>query len=398
MDRLPPEIIEQILVPLVDDGRTGCVLAAVSLRFRRIFAPWRYYSIGLRGPRQIRAFIDLVERTRQPTKPSWWKRRILDKPDVRVRHLFLCDCLMRPDDPFAAIAWADWQPSLISQGFRYVRSRAAVRVIHDNRGSSQRAWYEASVEAPIILERLLELLSDDLTHLHLSTWITPWLLLPNVVLPMLTELTCDNPRWLYPYQRWDDEMNDVCWRGPDEQYASTLPALRRLHIVASGKHEFGAYWRIKQLPPLLTHLYLSEAWSVPEVLGQLSLQPAFSPELLPHSLITIIIAPHAHSADCRVMMPPPTKKPQDFPYPLARFRAPSVHADRPPDPDPEWPRQWDWPAWRAAASEKANLVDRVFVVCEQSVWIEERLHEDWLERARGGRACWVDGIPLALGN
>jgi hypothetical protein len=101
MDRLPTEIMDHILgSACVDDGRTGCALSIVSRFIRRASARMRYHSVALRGPKQIRAFIELMSSISM--EPSWLQSqsthgsqevRPVPVPIVIVRHLFLADCM-----------------------------------------------------------------------------------------------------------------------------------------------------------------------------------------------------------------------------------------------------------------------------------------------------------------
>jgi hypothetical protein len=59
--------------------------------------------------------------------------------------------------------------------------------------------------------------------------------------------------------------------------------------------------------------------------------------------------------------------------------------------------QRSWMGWRwAASSHQVQLRDKTFMIREQSLWDEQRLLADWLDRIQGGTGCWVDGMSLQM--
>jgi hypothetical protein len=62
-------LLAEILEPIcrsacTDDGRTRCALSSVTRYVRAALAPMRYHSVTLRGARQIRAFLVLLDHAR----------------------------------------------------------------------------------------------------------------------------------------------------------------------------------------------------------------------------------------------------------------------------------------------------------------------------------------------
>jgi hypothetical protein len=380
MDRLPFEICAHIAaLALLDGGRAGCALAAASRVFRYAFAPWRYSSVALRGPRQIRAFTALVARSRHPAFEKRRRAPTLPVPDVRVTHLFLADCRMDPDDPLAAIAWADWQLDSSASTVRTkLKSTLPRPLVRDSRSFS--AWDTTSVIAQGEIHALLGLLADSLTHLHMHIWLgSPWVLVPNVVFPALLELTCS---YRCRYHEYVDPSV------PELDHACILPALRRLTLIADNSHSASHLWPMVELPPSLTHLRISETLDPRLILHELSFRAATSPGWIPAGLHTIIIAPHAPSSTPAPWLKCTEERYES--YPLCRFIKPYAWH---PGVDPElFP--WDYPAWRAVASHKIDMTKRIFMVREHATWDEQRLFEDWLDRHQGGTACWVGGTSL----
>jgi hypothetical protein len=383
LDRLPFEVAEQIAVPaLLDDGRTACALAATSHLLRRAFAPWRYHSVALRGPHQVRAFLALLERSRRPA------RRIQDHdmtelgtPDIDLRHLFLSDCRMQPDDPLAPLAWAEWQVRTLRETITGAIKGALPKVFAQDpafRDTSYNAWERNSAGALRTIRTLLEHVAGTLTHLHLNIWMAlPIVVVPNVVFPALIELTSS-------YRNNYISSGDMGL--PETDHARILPVLRRLHIVANARHADDHFLAISRLPHSLTHLRLSEGVEPLWLLHTMSQRAATTPGWLPPALSTIVIAPHA---PC-INPPSRTARPtlQWVSTPLTRFdRSPMRVLD-------EFQRHWT--GWRWAASHKLQLRDKVFMVREQSLWDEDRLLTDWLDRTQGSTACWVDGMSLEM--
>jgi hypothetical protein len=230
MDRLPFDVLAQIAILAGSDGgHAGCTLAAVSRGHRDAFAPWRYHSVDLRGPRQIRAFLALVEQSDQPPVESRHRRSaVLVRPTVHVRHLFLSDCRVTIDaggggsPDFASFHWADWDSSGAgvwgTLASAYSRLRPAA--------SFEDALRQCSGTIQDTVQRLLARLAARLTHLHLVLW-TPctWALVPDLVFPALLELTCayQGPSLATAYL----PRMAVPARG----HAHALPRLRRMHLV-----------------------------------------------------------------------------------------------------------------------------------------------------------------------
>jgi hypothetical protein len=387
LERLPFEIAEQIAVPaLLDDGRTACALAATSHLLRRAFAPWRYHSVALRGPHQIRAFLALLERSQRPARLSCRRSQDHDvtelgTPDIRLRHLFLSDCRMQPDDPLAPLAWADWQVKPLHGRVTGAIKDALAKVFVQDLGfrdTTYEAWERNSAGALRTIRTLLEHVAGTLTHLHLNIWMAlPMIVVPNVVFPALIELTSS-------YRNNYISSSDAGL--PETDHARILPVLRRLHIVANTRHADDHFLAMSQLPPSLTHLRLSEGVEPLWLLHTMSQRAATTPRWLPSTLRIIVIAPHAPGAESPSCTAHPTF--QWASTPLTRFQSSLV-----PVRD-EFQRHWT--GWRWAASHKFKLRDKVFMVREHSLWDEDRLLTDWLDRTQGSTACWVDGMSLEM--
>jgi hypothetical protein len=389
LDRLPFEVAEQIAVPaLLDDGRTACALAATSHLLRRAFAPWRYYSVALRGPHQIRAFLALLERSRRSARRNQdHDLTELGTPDIDLRHLFLSDCRMQPEDPLAPLAWAEWQVRTLRDTITGAIKGALPKVFAQGpafRDASYDAWKRNSAGALETIRRLLEHVAGTLTHLHLNIWMAlPMVVVPNVVFPVLIDLTSS--------YRDDYVSSDV--RLPETDHARILPVLRRLHIVANTKHNDDHFLAISRLPPCLTHLRLSESLEglVMWHLHTMSKRAANTPGWLPPALSTIIIAPHAAGTN-----PPSRTTHPTFQWastPVARFES----SPMPVVGEPRDDFQRSWMGWRwEASSHQVQLRDKTFIIREQSLWDEQRLLADWLDRIQGGTGCWVDGTSLQM--
>jgi hypothetical protein len=61
MEHLPFELLDRILKSAcTDNGQTGCALSAVSHHVRDASAYMRYHSVALRNPKQICAFVIML--------------------------------------------------------------------------------------------------------------------------------------------------------------------------------------------------------------------------------------------------------------------------------------------------------------------------------------------------
>jgi hypothetical protein len=302
---------------------------------------------------------------------------------VRVAHLFLADCLMRPGDPRAALAWTDWQAEAASTA--RAKIKRALPKLRSGSTASFKAWYEASALAHAAIRALFALLADGLTHMCLHIWMaSPWVLVPDVVFPALLELTCS---YRSRYQEYIDPYV------PEIDHTQMLPVLRRLHLVADKWHGDSHIWPMVCFPPALAHFRISETLDPRYFLNSMSSKAATSPGWMPPGLQAILVAPHAPHTSPPSM--PRCSKDRYIPYPLCRFSTLYLPAGQQEDRE-LFP--WDYPAWRSAASHKVDLTDKVSLLRERGTWDEQRLFEDWVERMQGGPACWVDGISLLLGD
>jgi hypothetical protein len=365
MDRLPFDVLAQIAILAGSDGgHAGCTLAAVSRGHRDAFAPWRYHSVDLRGPRQIRAFLALVEQSDQPPVESRHRRSaVLVRPTVHVRHLFLSDCRVTIDaggggsPDFASFHWADWDSSGAgvwgTLASAYSRLRPAA--------SFEDALRQCSGTIQDTVQRLLARLAARLTHLHLVLW-TPctWALVPDLVFPALLELTCayQGPSLATAYL----PRMAVPARG----HAHALPRLRRMHLVLAAptaeiRHRLRT---LAPLAPALTHFRVS-ADAPPNLLAN-ALRPlaAHAPAGLARILTTSFRTP--------LLMKPPHGSRQ-HPYYLW-FMRPVEGLWRDEEP--------------AGAAGVGVPVLATREDPELAGWKEDRLCAEWLDRMHGGEGGW----------
>jgi hypothetical protein len=378
MDRLPPEVFEPIAIAANSDGgRAGCALAAVSREYRYMFAPWRYRSVDLRGPRQIRAFLALVEWSVESSTESWDKRSAtLDIPMVQVLHLFLSDCrVTHAGDGYPNLTschWADWSSKSEGGGIW-----DAVKGLFGQQRSFEVTMIEYSATAQDVVERLLSRLTESLTHLHFLTWMPlTWVLVPDLVFPSLLELTCGFPAEEVSY-RWLSK--------PKLGHALALPILRRLHMIitalpertSSRISEFG------QLPPSLTQIRISSNIRAKYLQSSMLYLARNEPNWLPSQLESILLAHHSSPhLLLRYLLTPSTNNDPQAPYLLVYSSSPGLEA-----PD-------HYPDVHAGTLAWAEVGVRVFVTDEECPWNQNYLCDDWLNRVQGGTGCWVEGIPL----
>jgi hypothetical protein len=398
MDRLPHEVLEEVAaLACVDGGAAGCALAGVSRAMRQASARARYHSVALKGPRQIRAFIALIRWSHEPSAPrTFWRRGCaLPRPDVCVRHLFLADCDMRPEDPDAALAWKQWQEHAgpwgsVDDALAWIDTQAdvhwttplgdALRRLGSG-GSAHRAWACNAALAEAAVSVVLAHLAPALTHLHISAWLpVSWALLPDVVFPALCELT--------------SSMREVNWQGPPIDLAHVAPALRRMHVVGDFAYGHRRLFKATSHPRSLAHLRLSECGYTGLLLEALSV-PAESALCSPEHMERIVIALHApHTARAAIMRSPePTLR-----YPHSRYRY-MVNGGCTHGQDIEPDERWDYGAWRREASRHSNfIIPKVSLVREVSLWTEARLYDDWLDAVQDRSSVWEEGVPLAVGE
>jgi hypothetical protein len=208
MDRIPTEILEQILDhACTDGGQAGNTLAAVSRYIRDVSTSVRYKSIALRGARQIRAFCKLLEDVKQPTPPplklgtihSWKEmtptdhqhagRPALSTRNIYVRHLFLADCakdrsIYDKTDPM----WKEWQHSTDTKTGA-LSSLVQAMIKGRDRNEQWRVANAAISSAELAITNLLTHLAPSLQHLCYDQALA-LLALFRVTLPALEDLTC----------------------------------------------------------------------------------------------------------------------------------------------------------------------------------------------------------------
>ncbi|KAF7967344.1 hypothetical protein HWV62_34679 [Athelia sp. TMB] len=108
MEWMPVELWRPIfMMACVDDGTTGCSLSRVSKYIRDVSAPFRYYSVGIKGLASALLFAELLE----------------SSPDIRVTHLFLTNDARHkypsaPVTPTSPVAGYDLAANVL-----YVRNR-----------------------------------------------------------------------------------------------------------------------------------------------------------------------------------------------------------------------------------------------------------------------------------
>lgn len=116
IERIPVEVWCHIfMMACVDDGSTGCSLSRVSKYIRAVSAPFRYYSVGIKGLASALLFRELLERS----------------PNICINHLFLTndprhkylstDNLIRSNNGMGfiknALSALDWVLSWIPMSF-----------------------------------------------------------------------------------------------------------------------------------------------------------------------------------------------------------------------------------------------------------------------------------------
>jgi hypothetical protein len=278
LEDLPDELLEVILrEACTDGGRAGCAISLISRRIHKVGVRFRYRSIALSGDARICAFRELVD-----------ARQSRGQPVPAVEALFL-QHVHRISSPL-------WQgpanTTFDSTGLvpkRRPKSLGACSRLQGRAGA--RRIVEPQEDEPFetyapssSISSLLSVLSPTLQCLALVIDCPRVATLVPVALPSLTELTClfvSHPILNAPYRPLD---------GPN--MSQTLPALRYLHLAAP---MFSSrFFALRELPPALTHLRLTNETHLEENLKRLSTPDPghLMPELWPpRTLRRILLSP-----------------------------------------------------------------------------------------------------------
>ncbi|KAI0358225.1 hypothetical protein OH77DRAFT_1518923 [Trametes cingulata] len=214
MDRCPTEVLDLICAEAcTDDGYTGRALALVSKRISEISSRHALNSIALYGPRQISAFVALLEGR--------------EDKDRRVRHLYLTDS-------------------------RRLRMELAPGEDVDNwmrRRLLDQQWLaehlldqDDDVFDPLPNLRILRIVAPHLRTLTYLIFTGRYLReeLTMVTFPRLEELTL--------------HASSLASTGPSPTGMLSVPTLRRLHIIQRYSWQREIVQLIADLAPHLTHL------------------------------------------------------------------------------------------------------------------------------------------------
>jgi hypothetical protein len=324
----------------------------------------RYHSIALRGPRQIRPFLALLERPaslqdgkgRKSTK-SKLSQSVLN-PTIRVKHLFLADCA--EDRPGEMSSWTQWQNDPDAGIFSKLMRKAI-----GNSTRTQRLK-EISKTSRATIQALLIRLAPALEHLCFHQWMSSDLHGVFITLPALLELTCHFRRpWFH------DIVLDLY--GPlREQF----PVLERLHFLSNRMGLVHSRWRsLTDLPASLSHI-------------------RFSNVVDPNNLLSIITHYDANPwavQDALVI----TMSTYIEPLPLCGGE---FFTDIPPVSGEVRHQLWtsSVPSWRETASVNEDVYKKIHVLEQDSTYDVNRLYQDWLERVNQREGCWQEGTPLVL--
>jgi hypothetical protein len=280
MDRLPVELLEHIFrLACIDGGMTGCALASVSRSIRRASSQMRYYSVSLRGAKQIRAFISLLDRNEAGKSPANIKkghrirfrpvsrRMSLTTPIVLVRNLFLADCQ-------SAGAVYQWKRALVEWSVdpttdRLSRFVQQIRYIHKFErsswkwGTTGKSQTIAETRAETTIHDVLARLAPSLERLCIDQEMrSP--LFHSPVFPALVELTCRLQRDLEE----STKLSFLC---------TQFPALQYLHFVNEQLYRPPFALSDEQgLPLPLKHVRFSGVWNPVNLLSNLA-PPGKSP-------------------------------------------------------------------------------------------------------------------------
>jgi hypothetical protein len=390
LDRIPTEILDHIVkLACMDGGQTGSALAAVSHRTRDVSTPVRYHSIALRGARQIRAFLKLLEdierTTLPPSKPGAvkrWKKRIyqhtggtaLSDPVVQVRHLFLADCAKdrsayHATDDSIGMEWESNTPakirafpSLIPDIDRpkmgdWQCSANSKSHPHDQEALTRmRLRLEALNNADATITALFTRLAPSLQHLCYDGSTMASMALFRAPFPALEELTRRvSHGWTYNFVFDVGSSSQTVQNLGRISILSHMPMLRDLHVVHYGM--IGQQIP-EELPPLLTRVRFSNAFN-PALLVDRLTERKKGPWLTHESLRTILVS---HKRDDSYLSD-------------ARDQLVSAQLFEHGCKDPS---------------------RRIHVVEDLEDYDLHRLHVEWLARVQGGEGCWKEGTPLAL--
>jgi hypothetical protein len=392
LDRIPTEILDHIVkLACTDGGQTGSALAAVSHRTRDVSTPVRYHSIALRGARQIRAFLKLledIERTAlPPSKPGEvkrWKKGIyqhtggtaLSDPVVQVRHLFLADCAKdrsayHATDDSIGMEWESNTPakirafpSLIPDIDRpkmgdWQCSANSKSHPHDQEGLTRmRLRLEALNNADAPITALFTRLAPSLQHLCYDGSAMWSIVLFRVPFPALEELTCRvSHGWTSDFVVDVGSSSRTVQNLGRISILSHMPMLRDLHVVHYGM--IGQTEIPEELPPLLTRVRFSDAFD-PALLVDKLTEHKKGPWLTHDSLRTILIS---HKRDGSYL--PDAARNQPVSAQLFEYA-------------------------------RKNPSRRIHMVEDLLDYDLHRLHVEWLARVQDGEGCWKEGTPLAL--
>jgi hypothetical protein len=210
----------------------------------------RYYSVSLRGPWQIRAFLALLIRTsmleEQKRKPDNTMRRLSDLI-IRVKHLFLADCKDSEHKRGKQEAWTEWEDKAQAGAL----SKLKLKVKRANYTWRVR-WIDVSIKAEAEIKDLLARVAPTLQHLCLDQIMqyTPLTHIPTP-LPVLVELT-----WRRRWPSYPDSDTLIT-------LSDWLPSLQRLHIVATDQDCAEELLRIRAMGNLPRSLLLVRFSCVP---------------------------------------------------------------------------------------------------------------------------------------
>jgi hypothetical protein len=349
LDQLPPEIMDQIFEgACTDGGKTGCALSRVSRNIRDASAPMRYYSVALRGARQIQAFSSLLnhrgitgflpkshsrkanDHVKGKDPKQWLPNSVLN-----VKHLFLVDCQDSASN-FAEVL-AEWpavpnadhvsisvQRHEVDGGFRpRFLSREAMK-----------ARDAAHARADFAVKDLLVRLAPTLQHLCINQKMKSSFLHSRVPLPALVELTCRL------------EASQLLSKPKPTFLRTQFPVLERLHYISEPIRHAFSLAETRDLPSSLSLVRFSDMHSLSELASIMNHRPWAEQDLLDIlvSLKSVILEPSE---------------------------------------------------WREIASANKKVAQKMLMVEDFNAYDVHRLYEEWLERVEGGNGCWKEGKSLS---
>jgi hypothetical protein len=400
MEHLPFELLDRILKSAcTDNGRTGCALSAVSHHVRDASAYMRYHSVALQNPKQICAFVIMLNDIREREKPSTlarWRQRLgmkksiykgpkptsqgtsrMSSPVVHVHHLFLADhsrgSPLSPSLPM----WSEWycrKPETLSLPSLVEKVKGTHEIIFprylsrdEYRNTSQ--TYMRTCET--IISDLLIRIAPTLLHLSYHESLPSSALL-HVRFSALVELSCYFSR---PDTMSIDEIS------PPIHLRTQFPCLERLHAMVDRDYD-GGFTRLPlagDVPATLSLVLISAIYGDSKEVVELMTRHQDRPWVSQHGFDIFLLDTYV------------------------RDRPELSLLTLPPNADHGWPKIWV-PSrfWYSTQPTLKDMEHKIYVLRDEYwdfVHPRCRLYREWLSRVHGeeGLGKEVMRVRQALG-